>query len=58
MTTLVTITNESEKNIGDHIVLVKQNGQVIQKLYPGQRTTTIHVWEHGPITLEEQPLES
>lgn len=57
MTTLVTIKNESAKNSPDaHIVLVKQGGHVIQKLYPGEKTNHVNVWTHSPVTIEEAPL--
>jgi hypothetical protein len=57
MTTLVTIKNESAKDSPQsHIVLVKQGGQVIQKLYPGEQSIHVNVWSYSPITIEEAPL--
>lgn len=58
MTTRVTIINESEKSGPDqHIVLVKKDGQIIGKAYPGERVTQIYIWANSPLTIEEAPLE-
>jgi hypothetical protein len=57
MTTRVTVINESAKDGPDqHIVLIKKNGQIIGKAYPGERVTQIHVWANSPLTIEEAPL--
>lgn len=58
MTTKVTISNDSAKDGPDqHIVLVKRNGQVEHKVYPGESARQVYVWANSPLTIEEAPLE-
>lgn len=57
MTTLVTIQNSSLPGEPDnHIILVKRGGALVQKLYPGEKTTQVNVWANQPLTIEEDSL--
>lgn len=57
MTTLVTIENSSRKGEPDnHIILVKRGNELVQKLYPGEKTTHVNVWANQPLTIEEDSL--